>query len=101
MFNKCEIFLRIKLPIILIFADYKVLQERSIPAYLVPTNDQDAIELIEDAHEVLKAAIVSDHNLTTAHLKNIGYKIETMLVSCYFDGTKCSTSDFTWFYSYK
>lgn len=79
----------------------RILQERSISADLVPTNDQDAIDLIEDAHEVLKAAIISDQSLTRQQLKAIGYTLEVLLVSCYYNGVKCTTSDFTWFYSYE
>jgi hypothetical protein len=78
----------------------KVLKETGLRGHLVPTDDEDAISLIEDANEVLKASIVSDKNLTTENLLDIGFKIETMLVSCYFNGEKCNASDFTWTYSY-
>ena len=78
----------------------KVLKETGLRGHLVPTDDEDAISLIEDANEVLKATIVSDKNLTTENLQDIGFKIETMLVSCYFNGEKCNASDFTWIYSY-
>ena len=79
----------------------KVLKETGLRGHLVPTDDEDAISLIEDANEVLKATIVSDKNLTTENLQDIGFKIETMLVSCYFNGEKCNASNFTWFYSYQ
>ena len=79
----------------------KVLKEMGLRGHLVPTDDEDAISLIEDANEVLKATIVSDKNLTTENLQDIGFKIETMLVSCYFNGEKCNASNFTWFYSYQ
>lgn len=79
----------------------KILQETGVRGHLVPTDEEDAIFLIEEAHEVLKAAIVSDSNLTIEHLKDIGYRLDTMLVSCYFDGVKCNSSDFTWSYSYE
>ena len=36
----------------------KVLKETGLRGHLVPTDDEDAISLIEDAIEVLKATIV-------------------------------------------
>ena len=79
----------------------KVLQEVGIRGDLIPTDSEDAISLIEEANEVLKARIIEDKNLTEQNLQDIGFKIETMLVSCYFNGQKCNTSDFTWSYSYQ
>ena len=79
----------------------KVLPEVGIRGDLVPTDSEDAISLIEDANEVLKARMMSDKDLTDQNLQDVGFKIETMLVSCFFNGQKCNSSDFTWYYSYQ
>ena len=79
----------------------KVLSETGLRGHLVPADDEDAITLIEDANEVLKARIISDKNLTAENLQDIGFKMETMLISCFFNGVKCTANDFTWFYSYQ
>ncbi len=79
----------------------RVLQEAGIRGELIPSDAEDAISLIEDCNEVLKARMMSDKDLTDQNLQDIGFKIETMLVSCYFNGQKCNSSDFTWSYSYQ
>ena len=78
----------------------KVLNETGMAGHLVPTDEQDAIFLIEESNEVLKARMIADKSLSTENLMDIGFKIETMLVSCYYNGVKCNASDFTWSYSY-
>ena len=72
----------------------------NLSAYVTPSNDEDAIHLISEAHKILKASIISDTTLTKENKKEIGFTLETMLVSCYFDGVKCNVSDFTWSYNY-
>jgi hypothetical protein len=66
-----------------------------------PTTDQDALDLVTTAVDVIKSAIVSDRNLTNDNLKTIGFTIDTMLISCYFDSSPCNSSDFTWSHSYQ
>ena len=80
---------------------FKVLQAKGLKADLLPTESQDAISLIDDASEVLKASIIANTSLTSDNLKDIGFTLDTMFVSCYFDGVKCSVADFTWSYSYQ
>ncbi len=80
---------------------FKVLQAKGLKADLLPTESQDAISLINDASEVLKASIIANTSLTSDNLKDIGFTLDTMFVSCYFDGVKCSVADFTWSYSYQ
>ena len=41
---------------------------------------------------------ISNDNLTEAIRKSYGYKIEDMLISCYFNNEVCSKEDFKYFY---
>ena len=77
------------------------MQAKGLDATLLPTESQDAISLIDDASEVLKASIIANTSLTNDNLKDIGFTLDTMWVSCYFDGVACNTTDFTWSYSYQ
>ena len=48
---------------------------------------------------VLRQFINNDKNLKISDLKDLGYQIEDMLVSCYFNYKPCYASNFTYFYN--
>ena len=48
---------------------------------------------------VLRKQINNDQSLTAAAKKALGFQIEDMLVSCYFNYKACNSSDFTYFYN--
>ena len=43
----------------------------------------------------LKASIYSDSSMGESFMKNIGFSIDDMLFSCYFNKNECNKSDFT------
>ena len=70
------------------------------PNINVGENDT-GISLVEDAANLLKAGITADKNLTDAKLAKLGFTMETMLVSGFFNGEKCDASNFTWSRSFE
>ncbi len=79
----------------------RVLLKNNISPSITPTDSQSALDLVLTAANVIKSAIVADTNLTDASKQKIGFTMDTMLISCYFDGIKCNSSDFTWSHSYE
>jgi len=61
-----------------------------------PTTNQTAIYLVKQAATILKANIMKGTNFTNYNLtrENLGFSISTMLVSCYFNGIQCYSTDF-------
>jgi hypothetical protein len=55
---------------------------------------QLAVTEVTAASDILKASITSDTNLTDAKRKNFSFTMDTMLVSCFFNGIQCYSSDF-------
>lgn len=46
-------------------------------------------------------ASLKDSNEKNLTFKSLGFSIETMLISCFFNGEKCSAENFTWFISFE
>lgn len=70
----------------------------SILPVITSNNETFSYELVDDAASLLKAVASSDKNLTSKQLESLGFTIDTMLISCYFDHVQCNTSAFTWFH---
>lgn len=67
------------------------------------TESEDPIERVTFYSTLLKAIILSEKNFSAFNLtqEQIGFTINTMLISCYFNGLKCSESDFKWTYTFE
>ena len=74
----------------------KVLQLNSISPTINPTDNQTAIDLINEASAILKASIIADNDLNASNLtrEQLSFTLDTMLISCYFNDIKCSVDDF-------
>ena len=48
----------------------------------------------------IKASIYSNSSLGESFMRNISFSLEDMLLSCYYDGDECSSSNFTDFTTY-
>jgi hypothetical protein len=72
------------------------LQTNGISPTISPTTNQTAIYLVKQAATILKANIMKGTNFTNYNLtrENLGFSISTMLVSCYFNGIQCYSTDF-------
>ena len=60
------------------------------------------ISTFNKLNKLLKSNAMSDlKSNSSTTFKDYGFKLESMLISCYFDGTKCTVSDFTYYYTYE
>ena len=52
---------------------------------------------------LLKAIVMTEANFTAYNLtlQDVGFTLDTMLISCFYNGLKCSKSDFTYNYTYE
>jgi hypothetical protein len=64
-------------------------------------NDSLAIEEVLDVKTKFRYYVTADKNLTDAEREKLGFTLETMLISCFFNDVQCSTADFQWFYSHE
>jgi hypothetical protein len=51
-------------------------------------------------NKLIKASIYKDKNLTSGDKIKLGYRLESMLLTCYFNDLPCNSSDFVWRYEY-
>lgn len=68
---------------------------------LTESGTELAITAVKIAAKILKATVVADKSLNDTSLKKLGFTIESMIISCFYNGIQCSASDFTWFYSFE
>lgn len=53
-----------------------------------------------EVNNLIKASIIGNKNLTREDIINIGFKIDYMLLTCYFNNVPCNQSDFRWLYDF-
>lgn len=78
----------------------KILLSNSLKADISPTEDQYSIFLIRQAMEVLKATSMSNMSYNSSFVQSLGFDMNLMLISCYFNGFFCDESDFYSHYTY-
>jgi hypothetical protein len=65
-------------------------------------SDYDSVSLVDDIGKVILASLIANiYNYTDEQRKQISYSMETMLISCNFNGNRCNSSDFDWFPTYE
>ena len=78
----------------------EILIKNNLSAEINPTERYPTIYQVEKILNLLRANVLSYYKNDQIKLINIGFSIDTILISCYFNGIKCSSNDFNWFYSY-
>lgn len=63
--------------------------------------NKDSFHSVTLTSNVLKSYIISDQSLTDKDVEKLGFTIDSMLLSCFYNGIRCYPSDFTWFYSFE
>lgn len=53
-----------------------------------------------EVDNLLKASVIGNKNFTTANIQNLGFTIDFMLLTCYFNNVPCNVSDFRWVYDF-
>jgi len=67
---------------------------------VTPNNQNPGIDQLLILTNYLKAYFFSNKSSTQAYLQSLGFRINDILISCYFNGQSCSGSDFSWFFDF-
>ena len=78
----------------------QTLARKNYSSVVSATNQQNAMQQIADTKEMIKAAFMADNSLSNEELQSFGWTLQTMLISCFFEGSPCDATNFTWSYSY-
>jgi hypothetical protein len=76
------------------------IQNNGLSPNIKPSNTTYSIALVQQAQNILKAASLGSMNTNETFVKDLGFSLEFMLISCFYNGQQCDASDFKWFYSY-
>lgn len=78
----------------------QVLSSNGLSQNIDPGPNDFAIELVREYMSVLKSSAVSDMRNNSTYIRSLGYDLDTLLISCYFNGFACNSSDFYWYFTY-
>lgn len=73
----------------------------NISPTITPTDSNPAIYQFSQVIKILKAESISKNNLVKDYGKNLSFSLDSMLISCYFNGDRCYSSNFSHFYSFE
>lgn len=80
----------------------QVLKNHNLSAISILNGKQNSTQIADRASAILKSNVVADSRwLNASEIENLGYSLDQMLISCYFNGIECNASDFTWLRSYE
>ncbi len=80
------------------YINKKLVANQISPTVNISANDI-GISVVHAAADILKASVIAD-NLNDTYKKNLGFNLETMLISCFYNGQTCFASNFSWFWSF-
>lgn len=78
----------------------QALNSSNITWNIQPTPGQYSIYLVRQAMDVLKATAISNLTKNASFVQDLGYNIDTMIISCYFGGVFCDQYDFYSYFTY-
>ncbi|CAF0900901.1 unnamed protein product [Brachionus calyciflorus] len=78
-----------------------MLTSNGLSTNLTASEDEPAIFQVNQALKVLKASALTEHNTKSDGAFYLGFYLDSMLISCFYGGVKCSSSDFKRSYSFE
>jgi hypothetical protein len=57
-------------------------------------------EFVEMNQNLIKSVIMSNLTIKNKEKKKLGFDLDEMLISCFYNGEKCKISDFKWIFTY-
>lgn len=63
----------------------------------VDAGNDSAFYAVRLYNDLQKSAITANKTLNKTMQYNLGFALDDMLISCFFDGNKCSSNDFYWY----
>lgn len=79
----------------------RVLSANGMNTTVTPSSDQYSIYLVREIMDLVKSSALSNVKGNGSFIQKLGFDLDTMLISCYFNGYTCSSSDFYWYYTYE
>lgn len=67
----------------------------------VTFTDEKSIDAVRKAMDVLKATALANCTSNSTIANQVGYSMRLMLISCFFNGVRCSDEDFFSFYTFE
>lgn len=68
---------------------------------ITPGSGQYSIYLVRQAMDVIKSSAIANFSSNPSYVYDLGFSINYLLISCYFNGFTCNASDFYQYYSYE
>lgn len=78
-----------------------VLTTSKLSPTIVPSSSDYSIYLVRKYMSIIKSNAFSSVNGNSSYIRGLGYSIESILISCFFNGFECTANDFYWYYSYE
>lgn len=84
-------------------ADYirNILIKNNLSSIVSLEQDQLAYNTVKEISNILKASVVSNKSSTDEQIRSLGFDLDLMLISCSYNGIKCTASNFSMFHSYQ
>ncbi len=79
----------------------RTLVNKSLSINKIATDSEPAIEQVRSSQALLQASVLADRQLNDSQKTSLGFKINSLLISCYFNNVQCNESDFTWYYTFE
>lgn len=81
----------------------KILEDQNMNQIISADNDSNKkpLESVKDVLTILKASVLTDKYLPMNNPQDLSFSIETLLISCYFNGVECFPHNFTRIYTHE
>ena len=78
----------------------EILKRNNIVSQIESDSRIPAINQVTEIREFLKAHVLSNKKDNLSYIQSLGFSLDSMLVSCNYNGIQCTVDDFYQFYDY-
>lgn len=78
-----------------------ILKKNGMTSTISPQTGEYAIYMVRETMDVIKSSALANVKGNSSFVRSLGYDLNTLLLSCFFNGFTCNSSDFFWYYSYE
>ena len=75
--------------------------EKNLMRNISANSSNLALEQVISLQTLMKATIFADKQLNESQKMSLGYDIDSLIISCYFNNVQCNMSDFTLYYTFE
>ena len=77
-----------------------ILEKNNINSQIESDSKISALNKVNEIKEFLKAHFLSHKKNNLSYVKSHGFTLDSLIISCNFNGIECQTDDFNYFYDY-